>query len=239
MTSVAAQCCCPVLLLYNGDRPWPGTPSRQAACSPVSELDLGALIGLEPGHPLWRCQPTMRYYLVDEGGFSPELVAATSSLLAVVFGLDMAPDRSTVAELARLLLERLAAQREGLAEEVLNWFGGSSAAFRLDLEPGDLPLGEVKTMLAKNMQRWDDEIRAEALQEGRAEGREEGLLLGQRRLLRRTIQARFGQAVLEACTRALDEVASPEVLESPHDAALQAESPEAFQRALTALLEGP
>jgi len=48
------------VVIYNGDPPW---------LKPVCLRDL---IGLPEGSPLWNFQPSGRFFLIDEGRYSPE-----------------------------------------------------------------------------------------------------------------------------------------------------------------------
>lgn len=162
------------LVLYNGDARW------------AAPTCLADLIALPDGSPFWQWQPSLRYFMIDEGAYSAEQLAQRNSLAALLFRLEHCDDLG---------------QLPGLVDEVIAWFAGhpgfealrsafAMLAVRLiEMNDGASPavkvtenLLEVRTMLATRFVKWQEKVRREALeearqtvlQEGREEGREEG-----------------------------------------------------------------
>jgi len=165
----------PVLpvVLYNGDRRW------------AAPLTLHELIGLPETSPLWRWQPNMRYYMVDEGGFSEADLAARDALPALLFRLESSPDPARVVTLADAVLAWFARYPgfEGLRSAFAELLGGLMGPLAPDVRVPE-ELLEVRNMLASRAENWKQQW----LQEGRQEGRQEG----EAALLLRLLERRFG-----------------------------------------------
>ncbi len=166
------------IVLYNGIPRW------RAA------VDLAELIGLPEAAAMWRCQPVLRYHVIDEGAFDASDLAGRDSLPALLFQLENAsgPD-----------------QLLGVAEAALAWFGRHSgfqaartvlvewlSAAVAPLGPGALvpeALLEVRNMLQTRVEQWIEQWK----QEGRLEGRLEGEQQGAAAFLLRLLERRFGK----------------------------------------------
>ena len=164
------------LVLYNGDSRW------------NAAQELKELIALPDATPLWPYQPSIRYYLVDESRY-PE--GKPGSLVGVLFQIE---NCRSVDEL-RPLMDALAGQWKtlippSLRRAFISWMfrvvmpGKGFDANQVNVEN----LAEVQVMLATRVKQWEQEL----LKKGREEGREEGVLTGEVKLLCRQLELKFG-----------------------------------------------
>jgi hypothetical protein len=177
------------LVLYNGDRRW--SAPRQ----------VGELIETVPGG-LTVYRPSLEYLLIDEGEYSEEELAALRNLAGLLFRLE----RSRELPEARDLVDALAPQLQGAGEEPLRRAFGQwlHEVLLPDRFPGaKFPeagsLEDAQTMLRQRVLEWTREWKEAGLQEGLQEGRAKGLRDGERRLLLRQLERKFG--AVDAATR--------------------------------------
>jgi hypothetical protein len=163
------------------------------------------LIGLPPDSPLWPWQPSMGYYMIDEGRFGDADLARRETLPALLFRLESTQQPDQIVALADAVVAwfadhpEFAALRSAFAALLSGLMGPLDPAVRVPEE-----LSEVRNMLATRAetwkQQWLQEGRQEGLQEGelrgrqegRQEGRREGRQEGEATLLLRLLERRFG-----------------------------------------------
>ena len=180
------------ILLYNGEPNWNATTS------------LRKLIRLRTGSPLWKYQPEMRYYVVDEGLFPNEELKNRKSLLALLFRLEHPVNPKEVVEIIRELAEWFRKHPDGPpVKRLFNEFlDGSLKRFR---ELGNFPhipdeLLEVVNMLSTRVEQWSRDIEQrgwiKGLQEGEQIGEQRGEREGRKEeatnILLRQLTHRFG-----------------------------------------------
>ena len=186
----------PVLpvVIYNGRGPW-------SAAVEVADL----IAPVEPA--LARHQPSLRYFLLDEGraergGLPP------GNLVSALIALEANRDRE---RLPALLDELIVLLREQDDEELTNAF---AAWARQALVPrgrrAEVPeslqgLKEVRTMLAETVREWAAPWVEKGREEGLEKGREEGLEQG-RALLCRQAALKFDAAAGRRLAEALADV---------------------------------
>jgi hypothetical protein len=177
----------PVLpvVLHNGGGRW-GAP-----------LELRALIGLPEGSLLWRWQPALHYYLVDEVAYDEADLARREGLVPLLFRLENSPDPERVVAVVDALLA-IFAGNPGLAS-LRPVFVEMLAAVMGPLAPGlrvPAELLEVRSMLAARAEIWKQQWKQEGLQQGLQQGRQQGLQQGRQEgeaaLLLRLLERRFG-----------------------------------------------
>ncbi|MBK1718644.1 Rpn family recombination-promoting nuclease/putative transposase [Thiocystis violacea] len=153
------------IVLYNGSKRW------------TAAEDIYEQVRPEPPAFLRAYQPHLRYYLIDEGRYSSEELAAIDSPLSGVFAVEQASaDRlalqAAVERLVRLL--RADPNKERLDRLITRWLKRhlQRLGAGIDLERIN-SLIEDKAMLAENLENWAKRERQEGRQEGRREGRQE------------------------------------------------------------------
>ena len=192
----------PVLpvVLYNGS-------SRWTAAEDVAELIAPA------GEALARCQPSQRYFLLDER----------------VQGEDDLPRRNLVSALIALENSRSSADADRAVGALLDWlrgpgepeitrsFGewiervGPRRRFGPEGQPAVRTLEEERTMLAERVKEWTREWFEEGREQGVEQGIEQGLA-EERRLLCRQAGRKFGGETAERLSGLLDGLTAPEPL---------------------------
>ena len=141
------------LLLYNGDNHW------EAA------TDLKHLISLPANTPLWRYQPNMRYYLVDESRY-PD--GKPGSLSGLIFRLENAQTPQQFKAALDEMVEAMPAHLDSVKRAVAVWITYVLAPHKgIKLEPRDTEnLDEVKNMLATRIEQWESDILARGIEKG-------------------------------------------------------------------------
>lgn len=168
------------LVLYNGDSRW------------TAAQELKDLIALPAGTPLWRWQPSMRYYLVDESRY-PE--GKPGSLVGILFQLENCRTREELSELIGQLAQHIqqvapASLRRAFAIWIRRVLAPSKG---MEVSGSDVnDLAEVQVMLATRIKQWEQEILAEGIEQGVEKGIEKGIHQGESVLLRRQLERRFG-----------------------------------------------
>ena len=198
----------PVLpvVLYNGDSPWrPATEMRELIAAPPPALA--------------PCQPSQRHFVLDERRVRAEELKLHELTLAVA-QLEQSRSVADLARVARRLTERLSGTGEGeLRRTFVDWLrtlerrlGASDQTRR---SPDDLSLEDMTVSLEERVAEWPKPY----IQQGREEGRREGISLGrregieqQRQMLRRLASARFGAATGDRLVAAIGTEADPQRL---------------------------
>ena len=216
------------LLVYTGDRPWrPPGVRRLTAPAPAG---------------LMRWQPDLEMLTLDAGTLTAEdgdanpaaallrlqrcrRPAELPGLAAALFGALRRDGRSDLAErLSDALLRMLAARFGG---------DGTGAGHTEELRRALRHMEEPR-MLAETVTQW----RREALDEGRKMGMSEGMLKGERALLRRQAARRFGVATGDALAALLANEEDVERLAEVGDLVVGCASAEELLRRGRGLLNG-
>ncbi|NGZ05224.1 MAG: DUF4351 domain-containing protein [Magnetococcales bacterium] len=191
------------IVLYNGEPRW------------NASFSLRELIRLPEKSSLWRYQPEMRYYLIDERRLAKEMLAGMPFVTAILFrmehpatpedivraGQDVAawfrnhPDGPPV---KRLFVELIMAGLERMK------------VMPLPVIPDDLQ--EVMIMLAWHVEQWAKDYENKGRVAGYNDGERIGVQKGEAALLTRLLQRRFGplpdwvqEQIARADSRTLEE----------------------------------
>jgi len=153
------------LLLYNGDQRW------------TAKTDLKSLISLPDKTPLWRYQPEMRYYLVDESRY-PE--GKLGSLSGLIFRLENAKTTQEFQAAMDDMVANLPVHLDSLKRAVAVWITHVLAPHKgIKLTPQDSEnLDEVKNMLATRIEQWEIDILEKGIEKGIEQGIEQGIEKG-------------------------------------------------------------
>jgi predicted transposase/invertase (TIGR01784 family) len=168
------------IVLYNGAARW-------TAPENVSEL-----IPAAPG-VVAQFKPSMKYLLIDEGGYADSELASLQNLVAAIFRLEQPATRETITD-AIQSMHRWINDQPQLRRTLIAWI---RATF-LRRNPYTAELAHVDTLEElsmswnERMAQWAEADKAEGRQEGRQEGREDGVRLGSARALLKLLQKRFG-----------------------------------------------
>lgn len=210
------------LVLYHGEGRWSAVRDVAELITPVPN----SLAGY---------RPRLRYFLLDEGAIPEAELSQADSLAAELIRLET----SDIPEPARRIIERLAIrlqapQHDSLRRALTVWIHRvllKRLAPREDI-PELTDLQEINTMLAERAERWVENLRRDALlqgrqeglqegrqegrqqgrQEGRKEGRKEGRQEGESLLLQKQLERRFGPLPEPVRERLIQ--ATPEQLEA-------------------------
>lgn len=176
------------IVLYNGSRRW------------TARQDIYDMINPEPPEFLQAYQPHLRYYLIDEGRYTDEQLAARKSPLSGIFGIEKA---SRNLQSLQQAVDRIVAiiradpRKERTDAIVTRWLKRhlKRLAASVNLEQLN-SLVEGRDMLAENLEHWARKERREArqagLEEGLRKGQMKGQVEGERRVLQRQLGRRFG-----------------------------------------------
>jgi hypothetical protein len=177
------------IVLYNGDPSW------------RAPVDLRDLVGLPDGSPLWRWQPELRYYLIDEGSFSDGELQGRAGLPALLFRLENASRPDQVLATADAVLAWFARHPgfQAARAVLVEFLGAAMAPLGAGVRVPEQLL-EVRNMLATRAEQWKQEWLREGEQIGEQRGEQRGLELGEQRgrqrgeaaLLLRLMERRFG-----------------------------------------------
>ncbi|MBF0462060.1 MAG: Rpn family recombination-promoting nuclease/putative transposase [Magnetococcales bacterium] len=169
------------VVIYNGDPPW------------LVPVRLHDLIGLPDDSPLWDFQPDGRFFLLDEGRFSPEELDQKDALSALLFRTGHCLTPEELPELAKKLFtwmkkhpdfEELRLSVADLLLQTLTTLGVKSPISQL--LPIDLE--DVPAMLQTRIDHWKKEKKREWFQEGKQAGEQKG----EATMLTRQLRHRFG-----------------------------------------------
>ena len=157
------------IVLFNGEPNWNAPTS------------LGELIRLPVGSSLWKYQPEMRYYVIDEGLYPSDKLKSLESITAFLFRLEHPPSPVEVVETLGELITWFREHPDGppvkkLFHELL--VGSLNRMKGLeDLPPIPDELLEVVNMLATRIEKWEQDIAHRNLQAGEQKGGTSLLLL--------------------------------------------------------------
>ena len=198
------------IVIYNGSQPW-------TASEEVAEL---IAFG---GEALARYQPSLRYYLLDQGRLRADDLPGRN-LVSALIALETNRVGERVPELLAALFERLRELRNPELTQVFReWVEQVLVPRRMrgaELEP--LPgLEEVRTMLQELVAGWVAEGRERGLQEGIEQGRGE-----ERKLLCRLAARKFTAATAPRMSALLERLRDPERLAEVGDWIIECETEE-------------
>lgn len=204
------------IVLYNGNARWQHSPE---------------IFDLIQPHPavLAEFQPRLKFWLLDEGKFSPAYLEGLQRVMAAIFRMEHAHDTETVKQAIRYLGRTVAQSplKQTIDKAVLQW----AQCSLLKKFPGlvEQPIEELlkgTDMLEENLDRIYKNAVAEGVLlgeiKGKLEGEIKGKLEGEALALQRLLVKRFG-----ALPPALQEkiaTANAETVEAWFDAAIDASS---------------
>ena len=190
------------LVVYNGRRPW---------TAPV-ELS-GADIGLSAG--LADLQPKFKYVLLEVRRFAPGNLAlglrgdvSSVNFALAQFALENASAKDLPAAMTAVARLLKAEGELGLAESFAMWIEGVLEPMLGVRLPSLMNMMEEPPMLAETLDEWAEE----KFRQGRVAGMERGRFEGERALLIRLAQRRFGANVAEALSKLVGGVDDPDRL---------------------------
>lgn len=181
------------------------------------------------GEALAAYQPSLRYYLLDEGRAGEDDLPRRNLVSALI-----ALETNRKREQAPVLLAELIGRLRELGDAELTrvfqeWVEQVLVPRRLRgtaLEP--LPrLEEVRTMLAEQVHEWTAEWVAEGREQGLKEGIEQGIERGrseERRLLCRQVARKFDTEAAPRLAALLDRMSDPERLAQVGDWIIECET---------------
>ena len=144
------------LLLYNGDNQW------------KAATELKSLISLPENTTLWRYQPTMRYYLVDESRY-PE--GRAGSISGLIFRLENARSPKEFKAALEEMTQNMSSHLDSVKRAVAVW---------------------ITYVLAPHIERWESDIREEGIEKGIEKGVEKGREEGEVTLFLKMANLKFG-----------------------------------------------
>ncbi|MTI51658.1 MAG: DUF4351 domain-containing protein [Alcanivorax sp.] len=207
----------PVLpvVLYNGEPRW-------RAPTEVRPLIQAPPDGLE------RYQPDQAFLLIDEGAYSADDRQPLNNLVTALFRLEHHRSSDEVAGVLQLLVKWLEGpEQAGLRRSYLEWLRRRLPKwFPGETFPEMHDLQEAYEMITNRFEEWKERQRLVGVQQGVEQGIERGIergrLEGERALVLRLIQHRFGE--LPAVLRLRLEGASKSELEHLAERVLDATS---------------
>ena len=199
----------PVLpvVLYNGERRWRAPTELRPLIQPPPD-------GLE------HFQPNQAFLLIDEGAYVSSQTQPLDNLVTALFRLEHHRSSDEVVGVLQLLVKWLAGPEQvGLRRDYLTWLRRRLPKwFPGETFPEMHDLQEAYEMITNRFEEWKERQRLVGVQEGVEQGR----LDGERTLVLRQIQHRFGD--VPAALRLRLEGASQAELESVADRVLDATS---------------
>ena len=174
------------LVLYNGRQRW-------NAARDVSEL-----IDLLPGS-LKRYHPAHRYFLLDESAVGEEHLSDRQNTVTSIIRLETSAVPADVRQAVSQLQQRLQGpQYASLRRAFVVWI--NRIVLRRLMPGQEVPevneLQEIDTMLAETVEEWTRQWKADGLQQGRLQGLQEGRQEGLREGLREGLQVGIQQGLL-------------------------------------------
>ena len=152
---------------------------------------------------LKRYHPAHRYFLLDESAVGEEHLSDRQNTVASIIRLETSAVPADVRQAVSQLQQRLQGpQYASLRRAFVVWI--NRIVLRRLMPGQEVPevneLQEIDTMLAETVEEWTRQWKADGLQQGRQEGRQEGLqegiqqglLRGERVLLQKQLERRFG-----------------------------------------------
>ena len=208
------------LVLYNGDRRW------------TAVTQLSDLLDQDMPVSLLRYCPDVHYLLLDEGAIvdNHQIPKSVQNLVVALFKLEHVKDRDEWHQVYSEFTDQLLnSDQHELKKDFASWLYKSFIRKdRLGLNPRENPVSdindfyEVHTVLANRIDEWERQITDKAMQVGRSEGIEQGVVQGEQKLISRQLTKRFGALPAWANEKLLS--ASPEQLDIYGDRLLDAET---------------
>ena len=198
------------IVIYNGSQPW------------TAAEDVAELIAFG-GEALARYQPSLRYYLLDQGRLRADDLPGRN-LVSALIALETNRVGERVPELLAALFERLRElANPELTQVFREWVEQVLVPRRmrgtaLESLPGS---EEVRTMLQELVAEWVAEGRERGLQEGIEQGRGE-----ERKLLCRLAARKFTAATAPRMSALLERLRDPERLAEVGDWIIECETEE-------------
>ena len=198
------------VVLYNGRRPW------------TAPLDLGSRgVGLSAA--LADMQPKFKYALVEVRRFAPGALAlglrgdASGVNFALAqFALENASAKELPAAMTAIARLLKAEGELGLAESFAMWVEGVLEPMLGVRLPSLMNMMEEPPMLAETLDEWAEEKyqqgRVAGMERGMERGHFKGRVEGERALLIRLAQRRFGADIAEALSKLVGGVDDPDRL---------------------------
>ena len=190
------------LVVYNGRRPW-------TAPVELSSADLGLSAGLAD------LQPKFKYVLLEVRRFGPSVLvpglpadASGVNFAWAQFALENASAKDLPAAMTAIARLLKAEGELGLAESFGMWIEGVLEPMLGVRLPSLMNMMEEPPMLAETLDEWAEE----KFRQGRVAGMERGRFEGERALLVRLAQRRFGADIAEALSKLVGGVDDPDRL---------------------------
>ncbi|MCH2559119.1 MAG: Rpn family recombination-promoting nuclease/putative transposase [Alcanivorax sp.] len=170
------------IVLYNGERRW-RAPTR---VRPLIQT---------PPKTLAPFQPDQSFLLIDEGASEPDSSAALGNLVAALFRLEHHRSSGEVAAVLERLVKWLSdPEQAGLRRDYLTWLHRRLPRwFPGEVFPDFQDMQEAYEMISNRFEEWKERQRLVGLEQGVARGMAQGRLEGERALVARQIQRRFGE----------------------------------------------
>jgi len=159
------------IVLYNGNPRW------------QAKTNIADMIHTVPAI-LKPYQPSLSYYLIDEGAYSEEELEQIPTPLSVVFSLENATDDQKITE-GILRASQIIQLQQGERREVINkvltrWLKRHLQRLGLGLNIDSIQrITEEESMLAENLENWKEGL----VQKGKMEGVLEGKIAFARRII--------------------------------------------------------
>ncbi len=152
------------IVLYNGDSRWKvKTNINHLITCPDS---------LKP------YQPSLYYYLLDEGTFSKETLNDINNVVASVFSIENVKDDIEATEAIKQLSQRInqLPNKQRIDRALKYWVYRYLKHKRPEIIIDDIELIEDTAMLATNVEKWFESAELRGEQRGRQEGRTGGMI---------------------------------------------------------------
>tara|TARA_R110001606_G_scaffold128545_1_gene263092 strand:+ start:8103 stop:8684 length:582 start_codon:yes stop_codon:yes gene_type:complete len=152
-----------------------------------------------PPDGLERFQPNQGFLLIDEGAYASGQAQPLNNLVAALFRLEHHRSSDEVAGVLQLLVKWLAGPEqaglrraflEWLRRRLPQWFPGETFPEMHDLQ-------EAYKMITNRFEEWKERQRLVGVAQGVEQGVKRGRLDGERTLVLRLIQRRFGDIPAE------------------------------------------
>jgi hypothetical protein len=144
------------IVLYNGKRPWQAARETADLIEPL----------IPPGYI-----PHLRYYLIEERSFSPDMLAGIRSLVALLFLAEALPPEEIALSMDAFfdIIKSEDSNAVALFGRWINDYFRQVAGSDADAPRLDFRTGEEPSMLAENLRIW----RKKNIKEGVKQGRQE------------------------------------------------------------------
>ena len=173
------------IVLDNGEATW------------SAPVELAEMIDLEAGHMLWKYQPHLRYYLLDEGRVSLDELKEIGGPVSVLIELEQVTDVTSLTPAMRRLGPQVRLHPD-LDELFAIWFAHvfePTTGLKLTHdEIRQLHMEEGMSMIQQTVAKW----KREAIEQGLEQGLEQGRAEGRRQVLAHMLELKFGASVMRS-----------------------------------------